>query len=106
MVQIPSFSRLFFHFFHFILLAITKLKVKLPIEIINSIFSKIFSVSRIPLCNGRDIKRPVAVGFQDAYQLNSIDLKEMNNFSGNGHLAIDDQYEKPQQYLPLDMKVA
>ena len=56
--------------------------------------------------NGRDIKRPVAVGFQDAYQLNSIDLKEMNNFSGSGHLAIDDQYEKPQQYLPLDMKVA
>ena len=45
--------------------------------------------------NGRDIKRPVAVGFQDAYQLNSIDLKEMNNFSGSGHLAIDDQYEKP-----------
>ena len=34
--------------------------------------------------NGRDIKRPVAVGFQDAYQLNSIDLKEMNNFSGSG----------------------
>ena len=45
--------------------------------------------------NGRDIKRPVAVGFQDAYQLNSIDLKEMNNFSGSGNLPIDDQYEKP-----------
>ena len=45
------FSTFFFYFFSLFWLAFTKLGVNLAIETLNSIFLKIFSVSRIPLCN-------------------------------------------------------
>jgi len=50
-VRILPISMSFFHFFHLIWLALTKLEVNLAIETHNSIFLKILTVWLIPLCN-------------------------------------------------------